>query len=463
MKATRNLEWARAEFGEARLGNVLRNRRAERLAAAVLRKPGGTVTSVLKGSAEREGAFRLLENRRVAAGELGRSSHLATARRCSMPWVWVAVDQTTLSVTDHKRSKGLGPAGDGKSAKRGAEVMSALAVTPQGVPMGLLAQCWWRRSDKPSPDHGCDRRAAHERESDLWVQAIEKTLESLHQAGSQTRPWFQLDRGGDFWRVLQLAYERDTWCTVRSAYDRCLWDSELSLWQSLAKTPCRKTLKVVVSAQRPPGKPARRARVARLDLRYQAVSLELTDYDHDKVVVELTALSVVEQDRRRGERIQWCLLTTYPVKTLADAELVVRGYTQRWRIEDFHRTWKSGSCQVERSQLRSPDAFCRWATILAAVAAKVEQLKHLSRTTPDAPALDYLTRAEVDAAIILSETRKFAPGDVITIHQAVELIAQTGGYTGKSSGGPPGTITISRGLREVLAGAAVVERLRKGD
>jgi len=340
--------------------------------------------------------------------------------------------------------------------------MSALAVTAQGVPLGLLAQCWWRRSEEPSPVHGRDFRAAHERESDLWVQAIEQTLERLHQAGATTRPWFQLDRGGDFWRVLQLIQESDTWCTVRSAYDRCLWDSELSLWQSLAKTPCRKTLKVVVAAQRPPGKPARRARVARLALRYQAVSLELTDYDNDKIVVELTALSVVEHGRR-GDRIEWCLLTTYPVKTLADAELVVRGYTQRWRIEDFHRTWKSGSCHVERSQLRSPDAFCRWATILAAVAAKVEQLKHLSRTTPDAPALDYLTRAELDAAIILSETRKFAPGDVLTIHQAVELIAQTGGYTGKSSGGPPGAITISRGLREVLAGAAVVERLRKGD
>lgn len=462
MNATRNLKWAQQEFGDSRLGNVQRSRRAVRLAAAAMRRPAGTVTSVVKGEAEREGAFRLLENRRVKAGELARSSHRATARRCATPWTWMAVDQTTLSVTDTRRSKGLGPTGDGKSTKRGGEVMSVLAVSPQGVPLGLQAQCWWLRSDEPSPVHGKDRRAAHERESDLWVQAMEQTLEVLREVGSSTRPWFQLDRGGDFWRVLQFAQDNDVWCTVRSAYDRCLWDSELSLWQSLAKSSCRGTMKIVVPAQRPPGKPARRARVARLSLRYQPVSLELTDYDNDKLVVELTAISVIEEGRR-GERIEWRLLTTYPVKTLDDVKLVVRGYTQRWRIEDFHRAWKSGCCHVERSQLRSPDALCRWATILAAVAAKVEQLKHFARATPDAPALDYLTRAELDAAIILSETRKFAPGDTLTIHQAVELIAETGGYTGKSSGGPPGTLTITRGLREVLAGAAVVERLRKTD
>jgi len=60
MNAIRNANWARQEFGEARLGNALRNRRVERLAAAVLRKPAGTVTGVLKGDADREGAFRLL-------------------------------------------------------------------------------------------------------------------------------------------------------------------------------------------------------------------------------------------------------------------------------------------------------------------------------------------------------------------------------------------------------------------
>ena len=89
--------------------------------------------------------------------------------------------------------------------------------------------------------------------------------------------------------------------------------------------------------------------------------------------------------------------------------------------------------------------------ILAAVAARIENLKHLSRTTPDVDATLHLTQTQVDVAIVLRRTKVFKPGDQLTLQQAVELIAQVGGYTGKSSGGPAGTITIGRGMREVIA------------
>lgn len=460
MEATTS-EWAEREFGSAQLGNELRTRRAVRLAAAALSKPAGTVTSVIKSPAEREGAFRFLENPKVKAAELARSSHLATARRCKTPWVFVATDQTTLSITDHQCSKGLGPCGNRRSGKkRGAEVMSALALTPEGRPLGLLAQQWWRRSEERSPDYDHDLRPAEQRESDLWLQALQQVQQRFEQAEVTSKPWFQLDRGADFWRVFEFAQDHDAWVTVRSAYDRCLWSSEQPLRQHLANVRVRAKLAIHVPAQRLPKKPPRRARTATVELRYEPVELELTDHDGHRFVVEVTVVHIQEKSRR-PDRLQWWLLTTYPVRTVADAKLVIHGYSQRWRVESFHRAWKTGACNVERSQLRSPDAFCRWATILAAVAARIEQLKHLSRTAPDQPALEHLSRAELDAAIVLSETRKFAPGDAMTLGQAVELIAQAGGYTGKSSGGPPGTITLTRGFRDVQAAAAVVERLQK--
>jgi hypothetical protein len=86
----------------------------------------------------------------------------------------------------------------------------------------------------------------------------------------------------------------------------------------------------------------------------------------------------------------------------------------------------------------------------AAVAARAESLKHLSRTNPDGPALSVLSQDEIDAAILLSRTTKHKRGDVLTIGAAVALIAQLGGYTGKSSGGPPGTTVLTRGLHDVV-------------
>ena len=198
MDAETSACWAEQEFGRARLGNALRTRRVVSLAAAVLRSPGGTVTGVLKGSAEREGAFRLLENRAVAAGALADSSHLATAQRCREPMTIVPVDQTTLSVTDSMRSKGFGRCGgrfDDQSDKRGVEVMSALAVTANGATLGLLSQRWWCRNDERSPRYQQDDRPVQERESDLWLQAMQQAQSRFDQVGSTSRPWYQLGAG----------------------------------------------------------------------------------------------------------------------------------------------------------------------------------------------------------------------------------------------------------------------------
>ena len=132
-----------------------------------------------------------------------------------------------------------------------------------------------------------------------------------------------------------------------------------------------------------------------------------------------------------GEKpIEWKLLTSYDVRDFEDALKVLRSYTFRWRAEEFHKTWKTGACDIESSQLRSYDALVRWGVILATVAVRVERLKRISREKPEAPALTELSQDELDAVIILSETKKFKPGDALTLEQAVRLIASVGGYIG---------------------------------
>ena len=161
-------------------------------------------------------------------------------------------------------------------------------------------------------------------------------------------------------------------------------------------------------------------------------------------------------------RIEWKLLTTHPVQRLEDAERVLHSYTHRWRIEEFHKTWKSGACDVESSQLRSYDALRRWATILAAVAARVERLKQLSREQPELDALTEFSQEELDSAIILTETQKAKPGAKLSLEEAVRLVAMVGGYMGRTRDGPPGSITIRRGLERVAPAAAVLRAQRSG-
>jgi hypothetical protein len=137
----------------------------------------------------------------------------------------------------------------------------------------------------------------------------------------------------------------------------------------------------------------------------------------------------------------------------------------RWRIEEFHRTWKSGASNVERTQLRSRNAVIRWATMLGVVAARIERIKRLGREQPERPASDELSPVEIEVLVVLKREIKKRT-EVIrdampTMAEASLWLAELGGYTGKSSGGPPGSITIGRGLERLKHGVAAVVAMRR--
>jgi len=163
-----------------------------------------------------------------------------------------------------------------------------------------------------------------------------------------------------------------------------------------------------------------------------------------------------------GEKpLDWLLLTNQPVSTLDDALQVLDAYATRWSIEEVHRTWKNGGCHVEATQLHSEAAVKKWATLLFTVAARTERLKTLARASPDQPASVELSPHEVQALLLLKSRQKkrteVVPWTSPSIGQAVRWIADLGGYTGKSSGGPPGSVTIGRGLARILIAAEVLK------
>ena len=68
------------------------------------------------------------------------------------------------------------------------------------------------------------------------------------------------------------------------------------------------------------------------------------------------------------------------------------------------------------------------------------------------------SRAEIRATIALREPEGVRANALSPIGQVVMWIAELGGYTGKSSGGPPGLIVIARGLNEIRPVARLIER-----
>jgi len=453
--------WAVEEFGDAELGDERRTRRLVAMASEVAATPAGTVTRACASSASREGAFRLLENPAIRPEAVRKCVHKATVQRCKEhSFVFVAVDGTSLHVTDRKCTKGVGSIGAVYKGARGVQVMSAFAVDSDGSPLGMAAQKMWVRQERSR--RGPNGEPRYGGENAHWREVIDECQRAFSKECPSTTPWYQLDRGGDCWQVLTYATSAKIRLTVRAAHNRRLDDDAGLLWNRLAKARIVATKWIGVPARGPkPRKrwvggtrikeltPPRDARRAKVEIRVTGVTL-LVPTPEGADAVGFNAV-LVREIKRKNDRVEWLLLTTAETATRAQVLDVVRGYAHRWRVEDFHRAWKRGLCRVEDTQLRSRDAIYKWATLLASVATRAMRLTHQARATPEAPATTELTAIELEALLALRQPKNLAKREP-TLAEAVRWLAEIGGYTGPWNG-PPGATTVGRGLHDVLVAA----------
>ena len=407
---------------------------------------------------EREGAYDFLENDHNDAEEMKAGLMAATARRCrELPFVFVPVDGTSVTVTDRTGERDFGRVGSDAKGARGIKVIDALAVDPQGVPVGLLGLTCWARG-KPSPKNMDERqtRPVEEKETRHWIATVKQAMQVLEE--EQVRGWVQIDREGDG-RDLLLALEQTThWWTVRGNADRSieLEDGDVA---KLRGALIRETLSGTYALE-VPARPGRPKRTATMAVRTARVLLRLRDKKNKRITrLSVTVVWALEEGSTSAgsKPVDWLLYTNHPVETLDDAKLVLYGYEQRWRIEEFHKTWKSGDCDVESTQLGSFAAVQRWALILAAVAVRLERLKRLSRTQPDLPASVDFTPTEIRALKMLHFDGRRVPKRDPSLKEAVAWLAELGGFANAYSGRLPGATVLGRGLKYLRPAAKLLE------
>jgi len=277
---------------------------------------------------------------------------------------------------------------------------------------------------------------------------------SMHAHCPGARPCFVMDRGGDFYGVFNAAKHLGNGdVIVRSAYSRRLTDGR-SLHDAAHNAP------VLTKVLRPirVRSDERRAhcRQVLLEVRVAKVEMLVHRNEYRRGTAKLTVVPV--RSGRRQQPSCWTPVTTLPVKTAADALAVVDVYGRRWRIEEFHRRSRKGGCDVERSQLGRVVALVRWATILAAVDARIQRLKAESRKSPNRTARGELSDDKLRTLLLLTGERKPATGMAMTLDEAVFLVARLGGYGGRSAG-PPGSVSLGRGMKRLLFAVQVRRRV----
>lgn len=316
--------WANQEFKRAHLGDLRLTERLVSMGQEAARTPDGQITAVFRDAAKREGAYRFVENDDFSFVDVAAAAHAACGQRASVcPYVVVPIDGSSLLLSDSTGAKGLGGVGAWNKGGRGLQTMTAIALSPDGVPLGILGQALWARLVR-SPAGKKDRRPPHQRESQVWLDVMHDAQQNLLQEAPETVPWFQLDRGGDCGRVILFGLSLGALFTVRAAHDRSVMDAEefrkLRLWKRVRDEPAQSLYLLHVQ-----GGPQRQERMAMMTLRFCPLTLHLRDDEGAKVPAALWAVHVREVGSTpQGESpIEWLLLTNHPVEAVEQAQLVV--------------------------------------------------------------------------------------------------------------------------------------------
>jgi Transposase DNA-binding/Transposase DDE domain len=441
--------WAWEEFGRADLGDRRRSRRLVRIVRRLAEGPYGAVSRVCEDLAERQAAYDFLSNEAIRSSAILGAATRATAQRCEgHKFVFVAIDGTSITLTDRAKSKPLGPIGARRFPTRGLKIVDAVAVASDGTPQGLVDLQFWARPRNPSRVSRFKRRQRRETEMRHWSDAVQGATATLAEHAPGVRPWFVMDREADEAALLNELTEAKALFSIRAAQNRRI---EHRGRRKKLFSAVRASKLLGVRTIQLPRTPKRAARCAVLELRATRVMLMLPTYEgHNHRRAREVGVVEVREISNRRDRLRWVLLTSCPTSTFEEVERVLDSYAMRWRVEEFHRTWKRGGCNAEQIQLRSAEGIRKWAILLGAVAARAERIKHLSRTQPDAPATIELTEDEISALIVAKRRIKTSveqvPDEIPTIQLATRWIADLGGFAGHYKGYQPGATTISRGL-----------------
>ncbi len=208
-----------------------------------------------------------------------------------------------------------------------------------------------------------------------------------------------------------------------------------------------------------PQRGGRKAREAKLLLRSATVEL-LAPAGRTVAQGSLSVNVVLAEELdapAQSEPLQWVLLTTETVSSAEQARQVVRYYELRWRIEDYHKAWKSG-VGVERQRFQTVANLERMLVITAFLAVRLLQLRERLDAPVDMPETTCETVLSEDEWKVLwlsTEHNQPLPKIAPSARWAFYGIAKLGGFADTKRTGRPGWDTIWHGwfrLQERLDG-----------
>jgi hypothetical protein len=426
--------WAVTECADADLGDARRTQRLVELATVFAQHPSASLPQACGHRAMLQAAYRFFDNEAIDPQAILASHVLATSDRlASVPRVLAVQDTTELDWTAHPAHQGL-------------LVHTTLALTPERLPLGLLAQQVWARAAAALGKRATrQQRPLADKERQKWRTSVAAVIEA-HARCPQTRFVCIGDREADVYDRFVQQRPSGVALVVRAAWNRRVDHAERYLWTKVAAQPVVATLTVRV-----PRRGRQPARQATMNVRWCLVLLGPPTHRHAEKLptVAVWAVQALEEQPPAGcAPIAWRLLTTCGVHTAQDAVERVDWYACRGGIEVWHKVLKRG-CRIEARQLESAAQLRRCLAIYSVIAWRILYATMLSRAMPEAPCTALLEPAAWQALYGAIHGTATPPAIPPPLRQAVHWLGRLGGFLGRRGDGQPGVTVLWRGFQHL--------------
>jgi hypothetical protein len=452
-------EAAGAWFDREVAGCSLADRRLDKRLRSLLERlgdaMGASIPLACQDWANTKAAYRFFSNERISEAAILAGHFEATRERFAATDGPILVLQDTTEFTyQRERSERIGltyriNSGKDKDGRFrmhtvcGLLMHSSLAVTTEGLPLGLAAIKFWTREKfkgtaalkkKINPT----RVPIEHKESIRW---LENLRQSTALFGEPARCIHIGDRESDIYELFCTATELGTHFLVRTCVDRLAGDGGHTIAREMAETAVVGHHRVEICDSKG------QIDTAIVELRYRSIHV-LPPIGKQKSYPALTLTVLYAQERDAPSdrpKIDWKLITDLPVASHDAAVEKLRWYALRWKIETFHKILKSG-CRAEEARLRTAERLVKLISVFCILSWRVFWMTMINRSTPNAVPELALTKIETVLLDRLVPDKGCRSIREKTLSSYLIKLARLGGYLARASDPPPGNIVMWRGL-----------------
>ena len=455
-------ELSGCSFADERLSKRLRQ-----LLVQIGSAMGQSIPLVCQDWANTKAAYRFFSNERVNEADILAGHFQSTRdRTAATDGLVLVLHDTTEFTYRREKSEAIGitksiNSGRDKAGRLrshtvcGILMHSSLAVTTEGLPLGLAAVKFWTRKKfkgtaalkrKINPT----RVPIERKESIRWLENLKQSTEFLADPGRCVHIG---DRESDIYELFCAAQEAGTHFLVRTCVDRLAGDGGHTIADEMKEVAVKGVHRIEVKDSN--GDPEE----AILEIRYRKIRV-LPPVGKQKRYPALTLTVIHAKERgasKNRKKIDWKLITDLPVRSCKGAIEKLEWYALRWKIEVFHKILKTG-CKAEEAKLRTAQRLTNLIAVYCILSWRVFWMTMLSRSAANASPALALTDIEIGLLDHLVKDKNQKTPRRKTLSHYLTKVARLGGYLARASDPPPGNMVMWRGmsrLTDIAMGAII--------